>query len=164
MASVTENRAPIRSSRIIATESSPRDTHSSNSFPRPLLNRTSTFEGPTQLRQDPSPPGPQWIQRTTSDNLTPRRSSTYISNSRFLADPYADSESSSYGRSSPERTFGNRSSSPATSHGSVASRGGPSSTPATLYKKAPPPPPPCRSKKPPPPPPMKRSLASPGNV
>lgn len=167
LASVTENRPPLRSSRAIA-EPSTRDPYQpSNSCPRPILSRTPTFEGPTQLRQEHSSAGPQWIQRTTSDSLTAQRNSSYFSSSRFPADPYADSEASSYGRSSPERNYGDRSSSPATSYGSVASRR-PSSVALNntgLSKKAPPPPPPSRSKKPPPPPPpMKRTLITASNV
>lgn len=168
LASVTENRPPIRSSRTIAGESSAGEAYpSSSGFPRTASNRISTFEGPTQLRQEQSQTGPQLIRRTTSDNLTAQRNSTYFSSGRFPADPYADSEASSYGPSSPERNLGNRSSSPATSHGSVASRGPSSSTlnNTGLSKKAPPPPPPSRSKKPPPPPPpMKRTLITASNV
>ncbi|KAJ5176936.1 uncharacterized protein N7482_002813 [Penicillium canariense] len=155
---VTESRPPIRSGRTISThmtESPARDAYpASNSFSRPGLSRTSTFEGPNQLRQEHSPVATQWIQRTTSDNLVNRRNS--VLGGRLPVDPYADSEASSYGRSSPDRIYGGRSSSPATSHGSVASRQ-PSST--ALNKKAPPPPPPSRAKKPPPPPP-KRSLVA----
>jgi len=167
LASVTENRPPIRSSRSIADPSTGEVYQPSNSFPRPVLSRTPTFEGPTQLRQGQSPAGSQWIQRTTSDSLTGQRNSSYFSSSRFPADTYADSEASSYGRSSPERNFGDRSSSPATSYGSVTSRR-PSSVALNntgLSKKAPPPPPPSRSKKPPPPPPpMKRTLITTSNV
>lgn len=146
------------------TESPAREVYpSSNGFTRPVLNRIPTFEGPTHLRQEQSPVGSQWIQRTASENLAGRRSSAHFFNSRLPADPYADSEASSYGRSSPERNYGGRSISPATSYGSVASRR-PSSTALNttgLAKKAPPPPPPCRSKKPPPPPPpMKRTLVA----
>lgn len=158
MAIVAGNRPPIRSSRTIATEPCTREAYQpSHSSPRPVLSRTPTFEGPAQLRQEQSP----WTQRAISDSLTGQRNSTYFSSNRFPADPYADSEASSYGRSSPERNFGDRSSSPATSYGSVASRR-PSSTLLNntgLSKKAPPPPPPSRSKKPPPPPPpTKRTL------
>lgn len=139
----------------------------SNSFPRPVLSRTPTFEGPTQLRQEQPSAGSQWTQRTTSDNLTGQRNSSYFSSSRFPADPYADSEASSHGRSSPEHNSRDRSNSPATSYGSVASRR-PSSVALNnpgLSKKAPPPPPPSRSKKPPPPPPpMKRTLITASNV
>jgi hypothetical protein len=163
---VTESRPTIRSNRTVSTymaDSPARDTYPvSNGFARPGLSRTPTFEGPTQLRQDQSPVATQWIQRTTSENLTNRRNSVQPLGGRFPVDPYADSEASSYGRSSPERMYGGRSSSPATSHGSVASRR-PSATALNsgLTKKAPPPPPPSRAKKPPPPPPpMKRSLVT----
>lgn len=163
LASAVESRPTIRSSKTIMTETPARELHPTNGFPRPVLNRTSTFEGPTQLRHEQTPVASQWIQRTTSDTLSTQRN--LPTNGRtFVSDPYADSEEvSSYGRSSPERSYGARSSSPATSHGSVASRR-PSATAlnsGTLNKKAPPPPPPSRSKKPPPPPPpMKRTLVA----
>lgn len=164
LSSVSEYRAPIRSVRTTSTNLADpfaRESHQApTGYARPILNRTSTFEGPTQLRQEQQAPGSsQWIQRTTSETLANRHSTRTV-------DPYADSEVSSYGsygRSSPERMTGDRSCSPATSHGSVASRR-PSGTALNssttgLAKKAPPPPPPSRAKKPPPPPPpMKRSL------
>jgi hypothetical protein len=163
LTNVTEGRPPIRSNRTITAESPARELYPpSSAFTRGTLNRTPTFEGPAQLRQEQSSAGSQWIQRATSDNLTSRRNSTQFPNGRFPIDPYADSEEvSSYGRSSPEHIYGNRSNSPATSHGSAASRRPSATTLSTagLAKKAPPPPPPCRSKKPPPPPPlMKRGL------
>ncbi|KAJ5775266.1 uncharacterized protein N7511_000277 [Penicillium nucicola] len=167
----TEARPAIRSSKTIATQyadSPPRETYATS---RPVLSRVSTFEGPTQLRQEP-PVASQWIgQRTASENSVAygRRSSTQVGSGRVSADPYADSEEvSSYGRSSPERMFGGgRSISPATSHGSVASRKPSATNMSTLglSKKAPPPPPPSRAKKPPPPPPpMKRTLVASTNA
>jgi len=164
---VTENRPSIRSNRTVSTymtESPARDPYAaSNGYARPGLNRTPTFEGPTQLRQEQSPMASHWIQRTTSDNFVNRRNSVQPIGGKYPADSYADSEASSYGRSSPDRMYGGRSTSPATSHGSVPSRR-PSSTALNssgMAKKAPPPPPPSRAKKPPPPPPpMKRSLVT----
>ncbi|KAJ5573670.1 uncharacterized protein N7459_008097 [Penicillium hispanicum] len=166
LTAVTETRPSIRPSRTVSThyaESPPREPYAVNGYSRPVLNRTPTFEGPAQLRQEQSPVASQWIQRTTSDTFAGCRSSTQFLNTRAPIDPYASSEeASSYGRSSPERIHGGRSISPATSHGSVASRR-PSSTALNtvpLTKKAPPPPPPSRAKKPPPPPPVKRSLVT----
>lgn len=163
---VTESRPTIRSNRTAsnyAADSPSREAYpASNGYARPGLNRTSTFESPTQLRQETSPAPTQWIQRTASDNMVNRRGSVQHTGGRYLADPYADSEASSYGRSSPERAYGGRSISPATSHGSVPSRR-PSSTAlnaSSLAKKAPPPPPSRAKKPPPPPPPMKRSLVT----
>ncbi|KAJ5786180.1 uncharacterized protein N7503_011392 [Penicillium pulvis] len=171
--SAVENRPTIRPTRTVSSnlaDTFPREVQreaqpASSAYSRPVLSRVPTFEGPTQLRQEQSPVASQWIQRTTSDTLTSRRNSTYL-NTR-AADPYADSEVSSYGsygRSSPERMYGDRSCSPATSHGSSVASRKPSSTALNashLSKKAPPPPPPSRSKKPPPPPPpMKRSLST----
>lgn len=169
----TETRPPIRSTRTITpfSDSPPRENYTNfNGASRPVLNRVPTFEGPSQLRQEQSPVASQWIQqRTASENLSGfgHRSSTQVGSGRISADPYADSEEvSSYGRSSPERMFnGGRSISPATSHGSVASRRPSATNLNTLgLKKAPPPPPPSRAKKPPPPPPMKRSLLAAPNA
>lgn len=61
---------------------------------------------------------------------------------------------------SPDRSYGERSVSPATSHGSVASR---SNTFNAATGRKGPPPPPNRAKKPPPPPPMKRADMSASN-
>ena len=164
----TENQPAMCSNRTAQirhfTESPAREAYQSNGSSRPILNRTPTFEGPTQLRHEQSPIASQWIQRTASDTHAARQSSMQLVNTRAAIDPYADSEeASSYGRSSPERVYNGRSISPATSHDSVASRR-PSSTvlsTTSLAKKAPPPPPPCRAKKPPPPPPpMKRTLVT----
>ncbi|KAJ5619001.1 hypothetical protein N7510_002985 [Penicillium lagena] len=166
IANVTESRPTIRSNKTMSmyiADSPAREAQPiSNGYSRPGFNRTPTFEGPTQLRQEQSPS--PWVQRAASD-LTARHS-VHLGSGRFPGDPYADSEGSSYGRSSPERLYGNnRSISPATSHcSSVASRR-PSSNALNgttgLAKKAPPPPPPSRAKKPPPPPPpMKRSLVA----
>ncbi|KAJ5223610.1 hypothetical protein N7468_008152 [Penicillium chermesinum] len=148
LASVTEAppRPTIRSTRTVA------DPYTRESFPtvtggyaRPVLNRTSTFESPTQLRQEQqTPTSSPWIQRTASETLANRCNSTQLLN-RPPVDPYADSEVSSYGsygRSSPERMNGGRSLSPATSHGSAASRrpsaAALNSSATGLAKKAPP--------------------------
>ncbi|KAJ5689162.1 hypothetical protein N7462_003554 [Penicillium macrosclerotiorum] len=125
IASTIESRPAIRSTRTVSMYMTDPPAHSypaSNGAPRPGINRTPTFEGPTQLRQEPVPIAAQWMQRAASENLASRQNSTHYANSRAPIDPYADSEASSYGRSSPERSYGGRSSSPATSHGSVASR------------------------------------------
>ena len=69
--------------------------------------------------------------------------------------------------SSPDRSYDERSASPATSFGSAPSRSASYSAldGSTNGKKQPPPPPPSRAKKPPPPPPpMKRSALSTNNV
>ncbi|KAJ5562877.1 hypothetical protein N7535_002677 [Penicillium sp. DV-2018c] len=163
----TEGRPPIRSAKTTMPHAdvSTRDSYANvNGASRPVLNRVPTFEGPAQLRQEQSPIASQWIQqRTTSDNLAVygRRNSAQVGSGRISADPYADPEEvSSHGRSSPERMFsGGRSISPATSHGSVASRKPSATNLNTIGSKKAPPPPPSRAKKPPPPPPpMKRSL------
>lgn len=162
----TDSRPTLRASRTTSahtTGSPARDPYAANNgYHRPTPSRTSTFEGPTQLRQEQAPAASQWIQRATSENLTGRSSSTQLGVGRGSGDPYADPEEvSSYGRSSPERSMYGRSISPATSHGSVISRQASATALNSngLNKKAPPPPPPSRAKKPPPPPPpMKRTL------
>jgi hypothetical protein len=122
---------------------------------RPGGIRSSTFEGPTQLRRDISPVAAPRLSRIPSDSLTIR---TTRSNLRTV-DPamaenniFHDQEDSALeSNSSPDRSYGERSVSPATSHGSFAN--------LSSAKKGPPPPPPSRAKKPPPPPPpAKRSL------
>lgn len=118
---------------------------------RPDINRMSTFEGPTQLRQ-------------TSENHAGSRASSQIRPvTRISSDPYADSsEVGYYRRPSPEYQHRDRSVSPATSHGSAMSRTASGNTLNGVANKRAPPPPPPRSKKPPPPPPpmVKKPMVS----
>lgn len=146
-----ESRPIIRSNR----ETSP--VYSVDPTPqRPIAVRTSTFEGPMQLRQEQA-----WPSRTVSENYGPPRPV-----SRVVTDPYMDPpDSAGQYRSnggSPDRSYYGRSISPTPSYGDAMSRRTSSNTlnGATLAKKAPPPPPPSRAKKPPPPPPMKRPILS----
>lgn len=136
-------------------------------FQRPVLNRTSTFEGPSQLRQLQPPGSSSWQSRTTSENFISRRNSSQPRPVSMMPDnPYRDpyeeptaqvnahSDVFYQGRSSPS------------SQGDAISRRASSGTlnGSALNKKAPPPPPPSRAKKPPPPPPMKRPMMSVGEV
>ena len=139
--------------------------------PRPVVNRANTnFEGPTQLYRDSSPP--QRISRAPSDSLTVRHQRSQLRpltkatpENDYVNDPSDDS--TFHSNSSPDRSYKERSASPATSHGSGPSRSTSYSTlnATTNSKKQAPPPPPSRAKKPPPPPPpMKRSALSTTNV
>ena len=133
---------------------------------RPGVNRATTFEGPTQLHRDYSPP--QRLSRVPSDNLAVRNQRSQLrpisrvtTDNDLFNDP--SEESAYYSNSSPDQPYKERSASPATSHGSAPpSRSTSYSTlsAAPNGKKQAPPPPPSRAKKPPPPPPMKRSALS----
>ncbi|KAA8568545.1 hypothetical protein EYC84_007565 [Monilinia fructicola] len=85
-----------------------------------------------------------------AQNLRPT-ARTNIMSADVFNDPSDDSTLNS---NSPDRSYGARSVSPATSHGSMGSRS--ASISAANSRRAPPPPP-SRAKKPAPPPPMKRA-------
>jgi hypothetical protein len=109
--------------------------------PRPQVSRAMTY--------DSRPPA-----LTTRGSLTPLArvatdSGSYSRQGRE-EDVFADDASTSASGSSD---MGDRSSSPATSYGSLSRRS------SVIGKKAPPPPPPNRAKKPAPPPPMPRRLS-----
>ena len=177
-----EIRPSIRSNRAISSnqlsESPRKELHNYDlGQPRPIYGRSTTFEGPTQLHRDASPVSSTRMSRAPSDNLTMRThraqlrpASRVMTGNELFEEPSDASTIQSNG--SPDRYFGERSESPATSHGSVPSRTASSSTlnamtPNAAFpssKKQPPPPPPSRAKKPPPPPPMKRSALSTSDV
>lgn len=141
---------------------------------RPDLTRCTTFEGPTQLRRDSSPSSLPRVSRVPSENINMRTQRSQLrpvarvtSGHEMFMDPSDDSAFN--GSSSPDRSYderSQRSTSPATSHGSAPSRNPSYSTLVSSVpdsKRQAPPPPPSRSKKPPPPPPpppMKRSALS----
>jgi hypothetical protein len=157
---VPEPRPTIKNSRTASYRMQEFPTaESADTFhPRSGNIRSSTFEGPTQLRRDISPVAAPRLSRIPSDSLTIR---TTRSNLRTVDPATAESnifhdqeDSTLESNSSPDRSYGERSVSPATSHGSFANQ-----STASAAKKGPPPPPPSRAKKPPPPPPpAKRSL------
>ncbi|KAE8146165.1 hypothetical protein BDV25DRAFT_55181 [Aspergillus avenaceus] len=154
-------RPIIRTSRSPSDLADSRDVYASESVPqRPFLNRTSTFEGPGQLRQEQlysSSPRPS---RVISENFVPGRNSVLA---RWNTDSPEDASPRS--GTSPDRSYQGRSDSPASSHGGVTRRS--SSTAlngGALQKKAPPPPPPSRAKKPPPPLPTKKPIYSTGEA
>lgn len=151
----------IRSNKPVLPESPVRDPYAADiDSQRPVVSRTSTFEGPTQLRQGPVYTN-AYPSRTTSENLSARISQLRPV-SRVASDPYTDhSENySTYSQtgSSPDGWYGGRAS-PTPSYGNSFYQGGSSMNGSGTIKKAPPPPPPSRAKKPPPPPPpMKRPI------
>lgn len=161
-ANAVEPRPAIRSNKPVLAESPVRDSYASTSdSQRPVLSRNSTFEGPTQLRQDPfsgsNSPAPV---RTTSENLSARINQLRPV-SRVTSDPYVDqTETYSRANNSYDGWTRERSASP-TSYsnggGDMYTRTSPGSM-NSISKKGPPPPPPSRAKKPPPPPPMKRPI------
>lgn len=121
--------------------------------PRPNYGRAATFQGPTSIQREQKPiasrqPSFPSDMGSLRGQLRPAPSRANISNSDVFGDPSDDSTLNS---GSPDRSYGARSVSPATSHGSELGRT------ATNGRKGPPPPPPSRAKKPPPPPPMKRA-------
>ena len=172
-----ETRPPIRSTRAASSNLPPESPWKETQgydfdSVRPGVNRAkTTFEGPTQLYRDSSPP--QRVSRVPSDNLTVRNQRSQLRPLSRVT-PENDSfnepsdDSTFHSNSSPERSYKERSASPATSHGSGPSRSTSYSTlsaAANGKKQAPPPPPPSRAKKPPPPPPpMKRSALSTNNT
>lgn len=118
--------------------------------------RATTFQGPTSISREPTPSN--YRQNTVPAEVGSLRANLRPSNrvdirsSDVFGDP-SDRDDSTLNSGSPDRSYGARSVSPATSHGTAASG-----------RKGPPPPPPSRAKKPPPPPPMKRSEISSASI
>ena len=176
-----ETRPSIRSTRTTSTamlsESPRREPEDSDlEYRRPGPNRSTTFQGPTQLR-DMSPIGGARMSRVPSENINMRAQRSQLRSLNRAAsgpDVFGDSYDESHSKSedSPDRSYeigSQRSASPAASLGSAPSRTASYSTLSSSFpngKKQAPPPPPSRAKKPPPPPPppMKRSALSTSNV
>lgn len=123
---------------------------------RANFNRASTFQGPTALYRESTPVSDirkNSIPNDVGNMRAQLRPTTRVNTSDVFGDPSDDSTLNS---ASPDRSYGARSVSPATSHGSA----GAATTLSNVAngRKGPPPPPPSRNKKPaPPPPPMKRA-------
>lgn len=130
---------------------------------RPSIGRSSTFQGPTTYFRESPPPGRLNSIPPPSDvgslraGLRPTARTNVISADLFN-DPSDDSTLNS---NSPDRSYGARSVSPATSQGSMGSRS--ASISAASSRRAPPPPP-SRTRKPAPPLPMKRADIGPVGV
>lgn len=179
---IPDFRPSIRSNRMASSQDPPepsrRDPRKYDyGLGRPGVNRSATFEGPTQLYRESSPALSKPMSRVPSENLDMRSQWSQLrpvgrvtSGFDMFSDPSDDSTFN--GSSSPDRSHeerSQRSASPATSHGSGPSRSASYSTlngAAPNGKRQAPPPPPSRAKKPPPPPPppMKRSTLSTTNV
>ena len=133
---------------------------------RPNFSRSSTFQGPTAIYRESAPNSGKNSVPTDVGALRAnlRPANRINTGTDVFGDPSDDSTLNS---GSPDRSYGERSVSPATSQGSAASRTASYSTltPTTNGRKGPPPPPPSRAKKPaPPPPPMKRAEISSNSV
>lgn len=174
-------RPSIRSTRTASnnmlSESPRRETQThDNDFRPPPVGRSTTFEGPTQLR-DMSPIGTSRMSRVPSENINMRAQRSQLrplqrvtSGNDTFNDPYDDPSFTNNGIDRPWEVGSQRSASPALSQGSAApSRTASYSTLSSSLpssKKQAPPPPPSRAKKPPPPPPppLKRSALSTNNM
>ncbi|TVY59615.1 Uncharacterized protein LSUE1_G009338 [Lachnellula suecica] len=154
-------RQSIRSQGRVASTSrlDTRDYHDEYEDPprRPNVGRSSTFQGPIAIHRE-STPTLDVRKNTVPSDVGGLRAQLRPSNRINTSgqDVFGDpSDDSTLNSASPDRSYGARSVSPATSHGSVASRT--ALTNAPNGRKGPPPPPPSRAKKPAPPPPMKRA-------
>ena len=113
---------------------------------RPGFNRSTTYDPSAQPRRDLSPAHSAPLSRVPSDSLMIK---TARSNLRNHQDPDVFGDDSS-----PDHSYYDRASSPATSNASS------SNASLTGARRAPPPPPPSRAKKPPPPIPAKRATVT----
>jgi hypothetical protein len=165
----SQSRVPSTSTKLNTQVNSP-DEYSEFDYPaprsprRPTVGaRSSTFQGPTAIYRELTPVSDSRKHQVPHDvgNLRAglRPSNRVNTGGDLFGDPSDDSTLNS---ASPDRSYGERSVSPATSHGSVASRSASYSAlnNTTNGRKGPPPPPPSRAKKPPPPPPVKRANMS----
>ncbi|RFU24461.1 hypothetical protein B7463_g11877, partial [Scytalidium lignicola] len=129
---------------------------------RPSYTRSQTFQGPTSIyresvsgRSTPSQTRNNTIPADVGSLRAQLRPSTNRLNtgpSDLFSDP---SDDSTFNSGSPDRSYRERSVSPATSQGSLNAN---YSAHASANRKGPPPPPPSRAKKPPPPLPVKRDI------
>jgi hypothetical protein len=160
-------RPSIRSTGRVASSSrlDRQDEYSQAESPqRPTYSRSSTFQGPTTIHRESTPVNGMRKASVPQDpgslraQLRPANRINTNGGTDVFGDPSDDSTLNS---ASPDRSYGERSVSPATSQGSVASRTASYTTLTNSNvngRKGPPPPPPSRAKKPaPPPPPMKRA-------
>jgi len=152
--------APTRLENRLERLNTNDDYYESPQPQRPNLSRTSTFQGPTSIYRESPISATMSRQNSNFGDLRGNlRPPSRINTER--ADVFGDpSDDSTMHSASPDRSYGARSISPATSQGSDASK-----TAMTANgRKGPPPPPPSRAKKPPPPPPMKRADISSSTV
>lgn len=161
-----EARPVVRSNTHNFIETPVRKVYAQDTSPhRPVLNRTPTFEGPTQLRQvHEHPVATQWATRANSENFVSRRDSMQSRPfSRVV--PEATEDAGYHSGSVSDRSDTSWIESRQSPFGNSVSRRTSSGTlSGVTQKKAPPPPPPSRAKKPAPPPPMKRPILSAAQV
>ncbi|TAQ90782.1 hypothetical protein B7494_g894 [Chlorociboria aeruginascens] len=144
-----EARPAIRSQRVASREPTHHQQNEYIESPRPTYGRSvtststiSNFQAPTSTNE-------------VGGLRAQLRPTTKINTANMNSDTFGDpSDHSTLDSASPDRSYGARSVSPATSHGSQNTNYS-----IGTNRKGPPPPPP-RTKKPPPPPPMKRAAAS----
>src|ERR1700726_4987903 len=105
-----EPRPTIKNSRTASYRMQEFADPADNAQPRPGNIRSSTFEGPTQLRRDISPASAPRLSRIPSDSLTIR---TTRSNLRTVDPAIAESnifhdqeDSTLESNSSPDRSYG----------------------------------------------------------
>ncbi|KAL2865670.1 BAR domain protein [Aspergillus lucknowensis] len=153
-----QSRHVIRSNTHSVVETPIRKVYAQETSPhRPVLNRTPTFEGPTQLRQGQEQPlRTQWASRVNSENFITRRNSVQVRPISRVVPESAEDVGYHSGSVSDRSDNGWHESRASPFDSSVSRR----TSSNTLNKKAPPPPPPSRAKKPAPPPPMKHPLIS----
>jgi len=143
----------VASSSRLETRTTDRDDYPQVESPsRPTYGRATTFQGPTSIYREQKPiaartPSFPSDMGSLRGQLRPAPSRANITNGDVFSDP---SDDSTFNSGSPDRSYGARSVSPATSQGSELSR-------TTTNGRKAPPPPPSRAKKPPPPPPIKRA-------
>jgi hypothetical protein len=159
----------VASSSRLDTRLDTRDEYPQVESPqRPNFGRSATFQGPTAIYREAAPMPNSRKNMVPSDVGQLRGQLRSANRINTGTDVFGDpSDDSTLNSGSPDRSYGERSVSPATSQGSVASRTASYSTltPTTNGRKGPPPPPPSRAKKPaPPPPPMKRAEISSNSV
>lgn len=150
----SSSRLDTRFDRLNTNDDSYMESPSSQ---RPNATRASTFQGPTAIYRE-SPISATSRQNSQISEFRGQLRQTSRANTGapdLFGDP---SDESTLNSASPDRSYGARSVSPATSHGSTGAGA------TTNGRKGPPPPPPTRGKKPPPPPPLKRAEISSSNL
>lgn len=151
-------RMPIRSNTHLAVSDASAGGYAPEKPPRPaIIGRSATFQGGAALadrspgsRSGASTPGSiSNAANTAAAAVSSLRSGLRPVSSRTQSGSAYDDDGE---RRSGSPEYGDRSTSPATSHGSL------SRTSSNVAVRKPPPPPPARAKKPPPPPPMRREV------
>lgn len=158
---VASTNQRVASSSRLEARPERRDEH--DDYPvspsRPTIGRSTTFQGPITIQRELTPSAGYRKAGIPQDPGAARAHLRPSSRVNTGADVFGDpSDDSTFNSGSPDRSYGERSVSPATSHGSAISRTTSHTTLTTTSNgRKVPPPPPSRAKKPAPPPPMKRA-------